>query len=50
MDLITVRNIEGVIKNVKEDQGEKLIQTFFVPKLPSIHEVLRRRKAMWYIS
>ena len=31
------------INNAKEDQGEKLIQTLIISKLPSAHEILRRR-------
>ena len=31
---------------IKEDQGEKLIQTLIFPKLPSAHEVLRIRNVM----
>ena len=34
------------INNDEEDQREKLIQTLILPKLPSAHEVLRRRNIM----
>ena len=34
------------INKVKEDRGEKLFQTFIFSKLPSAHEVLKRRNVV----